>query len=184
MHNMKLIAIIFLFVFVDSVHANSASQAAVSYFDALKRKDFNSAATYFDPNALHDFRETMGFVSEVPDKGPNSFINVFFGPNATKESVLKLTDSEFFSAFLKAVMTQAEARGGINFNGMEVLGEVMEGSALSHVVTRNKVSVGEVEVEAMEVVSFRLVGKEWKALMSAKMKGIANQIRAAINQRK
>lgn len=181
MKNLKLITIIF-FVLCGSAHANSASQVAAAYFDALKKKDYNAAVSFFDPKALHEFQETMGFIADIPNEGPNNLLNVFFGPNATKESVLKLTDAEFFSAFLSAVMTQAETRGGINFNGMEVLGEVMEGSDISHVVTRNRVSVGEIEVEAMEVVSFRLIGKEWKAQMTAKMKGIANQIRAAIRR--
>ena len=80
-------------------------------------------------------------------------------------------------------MAQAEAAGGLNFDGMEVLGEVKEGANVAHVVMRNRVSVGEIEIEAMEVVSFKKVGKDWKALLSGKMKGLANQLRTAFNRR-
>jgi len=47
-------------------------------------------------------------------------------------------------------------------------------------VTRNQVTVGDVKVEGMEVVSCKKRGDEWKLLVSTQMKGLANQIRAAI----
>lgn len=59
-------------------------------------------------------------------------------------------------------------------------GAGLGGKDVAHVVTRNKVSVGEIEVEAMEVVSFRKVGSEWKALMLGKIKGLASQLKAAL----
>ena len=93
-----------------------------------------------------------------------------------------MSDSEFFASFLRAALAQAEAIGTIDFDDMEILGEVMEGPDLAHVVTRNTVSVGEVEVEGMEVVSCRKQGDEWKLLVSTQMKGLANQIRAALAQ--
>ncbi|TPW17947.1 MAG: hypothetical protein FD130_457 [Halothiobacillaceae bacterium] len=124
----------------------------------------------------------MDFIYEIPAEKQLHFLDTFFGAGATKESVSKLSDKEFFASFLGAAMAQAEAVGGINFGAMEVLGEVKEGNDIAHVVTRTKVSVGEVEVEAMEVVSFKKSGDSWKALMSGKMKGMANQLRAALTQ--
>jgi len=52
----------------------------------------------------------------------------------------------------------------------------------SHVVTRNKVTVGEVDVEALEVVSFKRIGSEWKALLSGRSKGLANQLKATLRR--
>ncbi len=183
MRTIKLTLFILIFIVASSsAYAKSASETAIDYFNTLKDKDYNGAAAYFDPSALDDFRQMMSFINEVPAEGQQSFFKAFFGPESTKESVSKLSNSEFFSYFLRAVMTQAEAVGGLDFNGMEVLGEVMEGSDVSHVVTRNRVSVGEIELEAMEVVSFKNNGKEWKALMSGKMKGMASQLRAALRR--
>ncbi|MDJ0913898.1 MAG: hypothetical protein QNI95_10030 [Desulfobacterales bacterium] len=164
-------------------YAKSASDTAIDYFNVLKQKNYRSAAAFFDPHALESFRQMMGFINEMPAESQQAFFPAFFGSGANKESVSKLSNAEFFASFLRAMMAQAEAAGGLNFDGMEVLGEVKEGANVAHVVMRNRVSVGEIEIEAMEVVSFKKVGKDWKALLSGKMKGLANQLRTAFNRR-
>jgi hypothetical protein len=160
--------------------AKTASETASDYFKVLQQKDYDRAATFFDPAALGEFRRMMSFTDEIPAEGQKEFFEAFFGPGASRESVAKLSDARFFASFLRAVMAQAEALGGLNFDRMQILGEVTEGKDVAHVVTRNKVSVGKIEVEAMEVASFRKVGSEWKALLSGKIKGVASQIRAAL----
>jgi hypothetical protein len=92
-----------------------------------------------------------------------------------------MSDSEFFASFLRAALSQAQALGKVNFEDLEILGEVMEGPDVAHVVTRNKLSVGDFEVEGMEVVSCKKRGDEWKLLVSTQMKGLANQIRSALS---
>lgn len=183
---MKIIKVaLLLLIFSNtSAYAKNATETAVDYFDMLKKKNYSAAATYFDPQALKEFREMMSFINEMPAEGRQGFIEAFFGQGATKESVSKLSNSDFFSSFLKAIMKQAEKAGGINFDNMEVLGEVMEGSQIAHVVSRNKISMGGMELETMEVVSFKKNGKEWKALLSGKIKGMASQLRAAINRQR
>lgn len=76
-------------------------------------------------------------------------------------------------------MKQAEAAGGLNFDGIEILGEVKEGDDITHLVTRTTVSVGAIDMEAMEVVSLKKSGDEWRILMSGKIKGLPQQLRAA-----
>ena len=139
--------------------AKSASETAIDYFYTLQQKDYNRAATFFDPAALGEFRQMMSFANEIPAEGQQEFFTAFFGPEANRESVAKLSDASFFASFLRATMSQAEAVGGVNFEKMEILGEVMEGKDVAHVVARNKVSVGEIELEAMEVVSFKKSAK-------------------------
>lgn len=162
--------------------ANTASETATEYFSTLKKKDYNRAATFFDPAALGEFRQMMGFVQEIPEEGQKQFFTIFFGPEANKESIAKLSDADFFASFLRATIAQAETLGGVNFGKMEVLGELKEGNDISHVVTRNKVTVGEVDVEALEVISFKRIGNEWKALLSGKIKGLANQLKATLRR--
>lgn len=162
--------------------AKTASETATEYFSALRQKDYSRAATFFDPAALGEFRQMMGFIQEIPEEGQQQFYTIFFGPEATKESIAKMSGADFFASFLRATIAQAETLGGVNFEKMEVLGEVKEGNDISHVVTRNKVTVGEVEVEALEVISFKRIGNEWKALLSGKIKGLANQLKATLQR--
>lgn len=177
-------ALIFLLFLVSSVYAKTATETAADYFNVLKQKNYTAAVKYFDPMALDDFRQTMSFIYEIPAEAKQEFFQVFFGPGANQESILKLSDTEFFASFLRAVMAQAEAAGKINIKGMEILGEVMEGSDIAHIVTRNRASVGEIYMESMEVVSFKRKGNEWKLLMSGKIKGMANQLRATFSRLK
>ena len=181
---MKLVQLltILLFFAASPSFADTASQAASDYFNVLKQKDYERAANYFDPVALAEFRQMMDFIYEVPDEVQQKVFTTFFGPGASKESINKMSDALYFAAFLRAIMAQAEKAGSIDFEKMEILGEVMEGEHVAHVVTRNRVKVGQIEVEAMEVVSFRKDGKQWKALMSGKIKGIPNQLRVALTQ--
>ncbi|MRR54892.1 MAG: hypothetical protein EG822_10345 [Deltaproteobacteria bacterium] len=179
---MKIVQFVLVILLLSSslVYANTASETATEYFSTLKQKDYRRAATFFDPAALGEFRQMMGFVQEIPDEGQQQFYTIFFGPEANKESIAKLTDADFFASFLRATIAQAETLGGVNFGKMEVLGEVKEGKDVAHVVTRNKITVGEVDVEALEVISFKRIGNEWKALLSGKIKGLASQLKSTL----
>tara|TARA_R110002049_G_scaffold124997_25_gene280597 strand:- start:4029 stop:4400 length:372 start_codon:yes stop_codon:yes gene_type:complete len=91
-------------------------------------------------------------------------------------------DVEFFASIFNFVMQQADQAGGINFEGVEILGEVKEGDNIAHLVTRNRVSVGEMEVEAMEVVSLKKNGEDWRMLMAGNIKGLPAQLNAVFSQ--
>ena len=176
--SLLLVVVSALFLVGPPVQAQEATDVVASYFGALQAGDYDKTASYFDPQALKTFRETMGFMTDLPVEAKEQFFTMFFGPGTTEEAIAALSDSGFFAKFFGAVMTQAEAAGGINFGAMEVLGQVMEGSDVAHVVTRNRVSVGQIEVEAMEVVSAKQTAGVWRLLLSAEMKGLADQLRA------
>lgn len=180
---LKLALIIFALLPVTGL-AKNAPETAADYYEALKVKDYKTAAEFFDPAALKEFREMMGFLLTLPEQTTQPVNEAFFGPGATNETIAKLSDLDYFSTFLRSIMTQAEAVGALNFDGMEILGEVSEGKDVSHVVTRNKVTAGEIHIEAMEIISLKKRGKVWKVMLSGKLKGIANQLRTALNRPK
>ena len=159
--------------------AETSIERAKMYFDQIEKRDFSAAATHFDPKELKEFRDMMGFYKEIPAETQTQFIQTFFGPEQTVASMDKMNDIEFFSGLFKFMMQQADQLGGLSFDKLEILGEVKEGADIAHLVTRNKVSLGDVEIEAMEVISLKKVGKEWRILMSGKIKGIPQQLEAA-----
>ena len=176
-----LLTLLALFWFSGPVFGESAADTATQYFDVLKRKDYSTAATYLHPDALAEFREMMGFLSEIPPDARASVYSQLFGPDATVDSVASLSDTEYFAAFFAAVMSLAEAAGEVDFGAMEILGEVTEGEDTVHLVIRNRASVGEIEVEGLEVVSLRKYEGDWKALLSGKIKGLPAQLRQAFS---
>lgn len=174
------IAFAVLLVSSSSVFGANAPETIAAFYEQLEKGDFKAAAAFFDPPALTEFRDSLGIINEAPATAQQQFREAFFGAGATAESIAKLTDQEFFASFLRTALSQAKELGRVNFDGMEILGEVMEGPDLAHVVTRNTVSVGDMEIEGMEVVSCQKRGDEWKLLVSSQMKSLAHQIRAAL----
>lgn len=160
--------------------AQTPSELAASYFAVLQKEDYKTAASFFEPGTLTEFRAMMGFLKELPDKLAGDVFTQFFGDGQTKKSVSAMSDLDFFAHFLGGVMTQAKAFGDVILDQMEVIGEVPEGKEVVHVLTRSRAKLGEVEIEGMEVISFRLVDGKWKALLSGKMKGMAAQLKAAL----
>jgi predicted house-cleaning noncanonical NTP pyrophosphatase (MazG superfamily) len=179
---MRFVKLIVAIILLSSgvVYAKSASDTAKDYFAVLKAKNYEEAASFFDPEALKEFRQLMSFINEIPRKGQQQFYQGLFGPDMTVEAAKKFSDPEFFSAFLNAIMSRAEAAGGMSLDKLEIIGEIPEGKNLMHVVTRNRVTTDKIELESMDVISFVRRGNNWKALMSGKIKGMAAQIRAAV----
>lgn len=175
------IALVVLALSSSWVYGATAPETTASFYQQLQEGDFEAAAAFFDPPALTEFRQSLSIINEAPPAAQLQFREAFFGEGATAESIAKMSDSEFFASFLRAALSQAQALGKVNFEDLEILGEVMEGPDVAHVVTRNKLSVGDFEVEGMEVVSCKKRGDEWKLLVSTQMKGLANQIRSALS---
>jgi hypothetical protein len=171
--------VIILVIFSNFAWAENPTERAEMYFSDIENRNYSAAAEHFDPVQLKEFREMMEFYKEIPTEAQAQFIKTFFSEEQTVESIAKLSDTEFFSGLFNFIMKQAEATGGVSFDGLEILGEVKEGQNISHLVTRNRVSIGELEVEAMEVVSMKKVGNEWRMMMSGKIKGLPQQIKAA-----
>ncbi|CAA0093151.1 Uncharacterised protein [Halioglobus japonicus] len=162
--------------------AETASDRALEYFSDINNRNFSAAAGHFDPAQLKEFRTTMEFYKGLPPEAQTQFVQTFFGPSQTVESISAVSDVEFFSGIFNFIMQQADQVGGMNFEGVEILGEVKEGDNIAHLVTRNRVSVGEIDVEAMEVVSLKKNGDDWSMLMSGSIKGLPAQLNAAFSQ--
>jgi hypothetical protein len=179
---MKIFRIAFAVLLLSSglVYGATAPETTAAFYEQLRKGDFEAAAGYFDPPALTEFRQSLNIINDAPPVAQAQFRQAFFGEGATAESIAKLSDADFFSSFLRTALAQAKALGKANFDKIDILGEVMEGPDVAHVVVRNRVSVGEMEVEGMEVVSCKKRGDEWKLLVSTQMQGLANQLRAAL----
>ncbi len=174
---MKYLVLILLLV-SNTAWAETPEERAKLYFTDIESGNFVAAAKHFDPSQLKEFRSTMEFYKEIPVRDQTEFIQTFFGADQTTESLDKISDVDFFAKLFTFMMRQADAVGGLNFDGLEILGGVKEGSDISHLVTRNRVTVGKLNVEAMEVVSLMKSGDEWRILMSGQIKGFADQLRA------
>jgi len=165
-------------------YAQTASDAAVKYYDTLKRKDYEAVAAMYLPAALAEFRKSMGFVNQFPEDEQDGFYATFFGTDAGKESIAKLSDAQFFAKFLAAQASGLEAgtEEGLKLGDGKVVGEVAEGANVAHVVTRSKGKVGDADIESLRVLSFTKSNGAWRAMLSGDLKAIPQQLRAALGR--
>jgi len=154
-----------------------------SYLEMLKQKQWAKIADLYDPKALSDFREMMSFILEVPDEAASKVLPSLFGPGSTKESITSMSDLQFFSSFLQGITAQAVQLGQLDFKKIDVLGSVSEGDSIQHVITRTYASIGDIDMESMEVISFRKTDDKWRILLQGKMKGMAQHLKNALKQK-
>ena len=160
---------------------STPAEVAHHYFELLHAQEWIAAAGLFDADSLAEFRELMKWINDPEWGGELDGLRAtFFGPEADSESVATLSDEEYFAQFFQGIMQQIAALGGFDFKKLEVLGSLPEGDDVVHVVTRNQLAMGEIEMEAMEVLSLRQTEQGWKILLSGKLKGLPQQLKATV----
>ena len=181
----KIVTLLIGMLLVTSlVHSAEPEALSKAYFKMLSQQQWDEIAKLYDPASLREFREMMSFIIEVPDDAAPRVLGGFFGPGATKESVKALSDEAFFSLFLKGVMAQGARQGELDFKQVDVLGTIAESDVLKHVVIRTHIGVGDMDLEAMEVISFQKKGDQWGLLMQGKIKGLAQRIKTALKSKR
>ena len=158
------------------------SATAIAFYDFLRSSDYVGAASTFDPKELGEFRDLLRIIYENPNETDLQQIEALFGPDITVERLNAMSDSEFFSTFLKLIFQQLQASGSFSFDGVEVIGSVREGDEKAHVVIRQTLGLGENSVEMMDVVSMRLIEDNWKLMMKGDMKGLAAAVRQSFQK--
>jgi hypothetical protein len=175
-NSLKLMLVLLVFASAPA-YAKSAYETAKEFYDLLKQKNYSAAAGYYDPAALSEFRKLMSFENEIPDGRRKTYFKTFFIPAITDDSISTLSDHDFFVSFWRGILTSERFSGAIKYNDAEILGVVMEGEDLAHVVVRNRISVAEHDVESVEVTTFGKIGSQWKVKMSGKLKVVALTLR-------
>ena len=140
--NRKLVFVLLVFATAPA-YAKSASETAKEFYNLLKQNNYSAAAEYYDPAALREFRKLMSFENEIPEGRRKIYFKTFFVPALTDDSISTLSDHDFFVSFWRGILTSERFSGEIKFDDVKILGVVMEGEDLAHVVIRNRISVAE-----------------------------------------
>ncbi len=161
--------------------AETPEQVARKVADATKAADWKAFAACFHPGALADLKRLLRDLTA--DEGTRVMAKTFVGLS-TPEELDKLSGEQVLERFMSKISEQvpgfAEALKGAD---IQILGHVDEKPDLAHVVSRNRVKVGELKVTKMEVISLRRQGNRWKALLSGSLEGMVEQLRAAARKK-
>ncbi len=143
----------------------------------MQANDWAGTAETFDPAALKQLREMLMPILDAT--GDNSvsdgLLVLFFGADATPESLKTKSDQEFFAGIVGSMM---QASGG-RLEGQDVLGGVAEGPDLMHMVVRSKAAAMGLSITKMEVVTMNKTTAGWRLALNGKMEGLVQALQQA-----
>ena len=176
----KLFLGLYIGFFPAVVFAQTPSETAMTYINHLHFREYEKAVEYIDVGELRVFRENLGFYETLLESEQAKFLKVFFGPEATPDSVASMSDERFFASFLAFSFRNIEAMGELNFKNTKILGGVPEGNDMMHLVVRSGASLDDISISGMEVMSLRKGSDNiWRLMMTGSIKGLSSKIRTA-----
>lgn len=152
---MKHTIICLLLLIASAVGALSqtATETAEAYLNYLKQDEQSRAVALIEQDASTEYRGLFKFVKALPVEEAKSIYQALFGALQ------------------------------INFDEVEVLGEVREGDDIAHILIRSRIRSGNQELESLRVISCRRIDGTWRVMLTGKSKVIAVQTHKALGAR-
>lgn len=139
---------------------------------ALKEDRLEDFTASMHPEALASFRGMLLPVVEAAAKEGKQaeVLSLFDGP-ADVEAVKKLTEPQFYTSFMRKVLTP-DLKASLAGANYRFLGHVQEGET-AHVAYRVAISIGEGKSIALpSIISLKKRGAEWAALLTGDVEGM------------
>lgn len=174
--SLALVALICLFAGHAQAQA-SPEAVAHAYVAAIRAKGMTATADFIHPDELKRFQAMLLPLFADADAEPAQLLaRGLFGPEATAESINALEPAEFMRGFMRMVDTQLKDTP-LSVGDAQILGAVKEGDVV-HLVSRNTVGVGELQLTQLEVISLKPYQDTWRLMLTGKMEGIAQALKA------
>lgn len=158
----------------------SPEDVARQLSEAYRDDDLGKAASLMHPDALKQLQSFTVQVSTLDSTGTAA--NAFAGVDSA-EDAQELSPEEAFIRFMEAVINmRPEIKKTMSTMSADVLGHVMEGDSLAHVISRNHMTVMGADMSTMEVISMKRHDGTWKALLSADIRNFVTMMRARFGQ--
>lgn len=143
-----------------------------------KNLDLDRTAQLMHPEALG---RLQAMVVEIASLDSTGSMAMMFSGETDPQTIADLYPEEAFVRFMTAIIeVQPEIGQALRNLEAEMLGHVIEGDSLAHVVTRNRISMMGIEMHQMEVISLKRHGEGWLALLSGDISNMAEAVRARL----
>jgi hypothetical protein len=155
------------------VRAGSPRAVAERVLASLARKDADAFTRDVHPEAIAAFRTNVVRILEqsaTPDQRAQGL--KFFGGARSVDELKKMPAERVFVAYMRGVFGRMPAAPELRITN-SVIGEVLEGDALAHIVYRSRVTSAKESVANVTVLSLRRTPGGWKALLDGDLQGLA-----------
>lgn len=155
------------------VRAGSPRAVAERVLASLARKDADAFTRDVHPEAIAAFRTNVVRILEqsaTPDQRAQGLR--FFGGARSLDELKKMPAERVFVAYMRGVFGRMPSAPELRITNA-VIGEVLEGDALAHIVYRSRVASPKESVANVTVLSLRRSPGGWKALLDGDLQGLA-----------
>lgn len=180
MHKLRpliLISAFLLFTSFQAMAAETPEQVCEQYLAAIKQRGMTAVPDFIHPEELQRFKDMiMPLFREGGSPNREDLIHGFFGKSATPESVEAMPPGEFMRGFMGIADAQMK-KLNVTIGKTEIIGSVTEGTTV-HLVTRATAGTDDLKLTQLEVASLRPSGDTWRLLLSGRLEGMAQALRA------
>ena len=153
-------------------------QVVQRYFDTFRTGDYAGNVALMHPEALASMKETMSGLASLPGAAEDPQFQVMFGVSSMEE-FNRLTPAALFERILRSQLDNPEMKQMLSSAQTTVLGHVMEGDTVAHVVYRMRMSVGEMNVDQVQVAPVKRADGQWRVLLAGSFAGMMNAVPSA-----
>lgn len=150
-------------------------QVVQRYFETFRTGDYAANVALMHPEALESMREMMSGMVAIAGSTDDPEFREMFGVSSIEE-FNRLTPAQLFERILRWQLDKAEMREILSTARTTVLGHVMEGDSLAHVVYRMRMSVGEMSVDQVQVAPVKRADGQWRVLLTGTFAGLMNAV--------
>jgi len=157
--------------------AETPEQLCEKYFTAIKQQGATASVDFIHPDELLRFKQMLLPIFDAgEEKAKAEVIQALYGKTATSASVKTMSPADFMRGFMKISEAQAKSMN-ISFGDIKILGSVNEGDVV-HLVTRHSAGTQDFSMTELEVVSLKPYQDSWRVLLSGKLEGMGQAIKA------
>jgi hypothetical protein len=150
----------------DAPKPADAEKVAAAGLEAMSKADWKVYAELLHPDSLKAFRDVIVPALKAAaraNKADRELLGIFGGAKDV-ETVLAWKPKDFFVKTMSALTRVPATKAMFTSRKAKVVGTVLEGKELAHVVVRVAVTVDTVEMKYVGVVQLKQHGSKWKLL--------------------
>jgi len=179
---LKNLALALVLLFPFTSYATSPEEQTKLFYQYVDASEWNKIADLLNESALHEFKaKLLPLLNHEATNGRNGLLKRTFGKNAKFEDAQNATDKVFFVNVISNVAGLIR-NSGIKNTHTTVIGEVMEGDDVMHVLVRERYKLGDMEITNIEVLSYKKINNNWAMLLSGKIRGLVQTLQTSMYQ--
>lgn len=163
-------------------YAASPEDQTTLFYQYVDTSQWHKIADMLDESALSEFKtKLLPLLNHEANNGRNGLLRRTFGKKATFEDAKKASDKVFFVNVISNVAGLVR-NAGIKNTQTTIIGKVMEGDDIMHVLVRERYMLGDMELTNMEVLSYKQASDNWSLLLSGKIRGLVQTLQTSMYQ--